>query len=327
MSSAIFIKAAKDPSVIVGATIRELNNRNSRNGKGKELIIESCEYRRGFLNYHPQTIIITNIEADHLDYYKNLSDYKKAFLQFVNKLPKNGMVIANRDDKNIKSILKNLKKAKIVWFGTSAGSDYLLKKNTIYQEKRKIAELELSIPGDHNLMNAAAVVALAMEYKIPLAKTIDALHEYKGSSRRFETIGYRGKTIVIDDYGHHPTEIKATLKAARERFGGRAKILCVFQPHQFSRTYKLLNGFVKSFSDADEIIIPNIYGVRDSAEDIEKINTQKFVEAIAKHHKHVMNGNGPEETIDFIKNNKKFDVIITMGAGDVYKIAEALCEP
>lgn len=324
MASAVFMNEGKDPSVIVGANIRELNNRNAHNGKGKDLIIESCEYRRGFLNYSPVAIIITNVEADHLDYYKDLSDYKKAFLQFVNKLPENGMVIANGDDKNINSILKKYKEAKIVTYGTSRTSDYVLKKNSVYHGGGKIAELRLSIPGEHNLMNATAVIALACEYGMALKPAVEALNRYKGSARRFETVGYHKKAIVIDDYGHHPTEIKATLRAARERFGKKANILCVFQPHQFSRTFKLLKDFVKAFTDADEVVIPNIYGVRDSAADRKKINTQKLVAAISKHHGKVRDGQGMEATIQSILQNNTYDVVITMGAGDVYKISEAL---
>ncbi len=324
MGAAVFMKAGKDPSVIVGASIKELNHHNAHNGHGPDLIIESCEYRRGFLNYWPQTIIITNVEADHLDYYKNLADYKKAFLQFVHKLPKDGMVIANADDKNIRSILKNYRKAKIVWFGNAKDSDYRLKKNSVYHRNKKIAELKLSIPGEHNLMNALAVLALAGEHKISISLCLKALKAYQGSSRRFETVGYCGKAIVLDDYGHHPTEIKATLKAARERFGKKAKILCVFQPHQFSRTHKLLKNFAEAFQDASEIIIPNIYGVRDSESDIKKINVDKLVREISKHHKRVKNGQGLQNTANTIQKDNHYDVIITMGAGDVYKIAESL---
>ncbi len=324
MASAVFMNDGKDPSVIVGANIRELHNRNAHNGQGGDLIIESCEYRRGFLNYSPQTIIITNVEADHLDYYKNLLDYKKAFRQFLDKLPENGMAIVNGDDKNIESIIRKYKSAKIVTYGKSASSDYMLKKNTVYHGGKKIAELRLSIPGEHNLMNATAVIALASEYGMALQPAVEALNRYKGSSRRFETVGYHNKAVVIDDYGHHPTEIKATLKAARERFGKKAKILCIFQPHQFSRTQKLLKDFVKAFTDADEVIIPNIYGVRDSAADRKKINTQKLVAAISKHHGKVRDGQGMEATTLSILQNNTYDVVITMGAGDVYKISEAL---
>lgn len=326
MASAVFIGTGKDPSVIVGAAIRELHQKNARNGKGNDLIIESCEYRRGFLNYRPQTIIITNVEADHLDYYKNLADYRKAFLEFVNKLPANGMVIANRDDKNVRAILKKYPSKKIVWFGKSAGAEYLLKRNAVHHRGRKLSELHLTVPGEHNLMNATAVVALAHQYKLPLPAVKRSLEGYKGSSRRFETVGYCGKAVVIDDYGHHPTEIRATLKAARGKYGAKAKILCVFQPHQYSRTYKLLKDFAKAFGDADEVIIPDIYGVRDTVSDLKKINTAKLVKAIAKFHKHVSDGKGFDATTKKIKKNNVYDVIITMGAGNVYKIAEMLAE-
>ncbi len=325
MTAAVFLQNKRDPSVIVGATIHELGGKNARFGKDDELIIESCEYRRGFLNYSPSVIIITNLEADHLDYYKNLADYKKAFVQFVNKLPKGGMVVANNDDKNIRDILQNVRGVKIVWYGKTASNGYHLKKSTVYLKGKRITEHHLRIPGDHNLMNATAVIALAKEYGLAIEKSTDGLKKYNGSSRRFETIGFMGKTIVIDDYGHHPTEIRATLKAAREKFGKKAKILCVFQPHQFSRTYKLLKGFMSSFHEADEVIIPNIYGVRDTAEDMKKISMKKFITALRKEHPNVSDGNGIASTGRFIKKNyKKYDVVITMGAGDVYKISEDL---
>lgn len=324
MASAVFIGAGKDPSVIVGSVIKELHEKNARNGKGKDLIIESCEYRRGFLNYHPQTIIVTNVEADHLDYYKGLADYRKAFLEFVKKLPANGMVIANRDDKNVRIILKKYPPKKIVWFGKSSGSEYLLKQNAVYHRTRKLAELSLTVPGEHNLMNATAVIALAHRYKLPLPAVKRSLEGYKGSSRRFETVGYCGKAVVIDDYAHHPTEIRATLKAARDKYGAQAKILCVFQPHQYSRTYKLLKDFAKAFGDADEVIIPDIYGVRDTAADLKKISVAKLVSAIAKFHGRVSDGKGFDATTEKIRGNDAYDVIITMGAGNVYKIAETL---
>lgn len=325
MTAAAFLQNKKDPSVIVGATIHELGGKNAHYGKDNELIIESCEYKRGFLNYSPSVIIITNLEADHLDYYKNLADYKKAFVQFVKKLPSGGMVVANHDDKNIRDILKNVRGVKIVWYGKTASNGYHLKKSSVYFSGKKITEHHLRIPGEHNLMNATAVMALAKEYGLAIGKSAEGLKNYKGSSRRFETMGFMGKTIIIDDYGHHPTEIRATLKAARDKFGKKAKILCVFQPHQFSRTYKLLKGFMSSFHEADEVIIPNIYGVRDSAEDMKKISIKKFVAALSKEHPRVSDGNGITSTVALIKKTyKKYDIIITMGAGDVYKISEDL---
>ena len=325
MAAAVFINAKMDPSVIVGANIRELGNSNAHSGKGKYLIVESCEYKRGFLNFSPEVIIMTNVEADHLDYYKNLEDYKKAFLQFIGKLPENGLIVANIDDPNIRIILKGEHKVKIIWFGTGKKADVRLEGKSIYIKGKRTANLDLKIPGQHNFLNATAVIAICIELGIPLKKTISALETYRGASRRFEKIGFCGNAEVIDDYGHHPTEIRVTLRAAREKFGKNARILCIFQPHQYSRTLKLLKGFASAFGDADEVIIPNIFKVRDSAEDVKKISPVKLVETIGRNHKHVSYGGGFKRTIkDVRKRAGKYDAIIVMGAGDVYKIGEAL---
>lgn len=308
MAAAVFMEAKKDPTVIVGANIHELHNRNAHSGKGEYFILESCEYQRGFLNYQPHIIIITNIEADHLDYYKDLKDYQNAFKEFIAKLPLNGLVIANADDPNVRTILKNFKKAKVIWYGED-----------------NLATLKLHIPGKHNLMNATAVMTLAKALKLPTGPAKKALENYRGSSRRFELKGKIGKTIVIDDYGHHPTEIMATLKAAREKFSSRAKILCVFQPHQYSRTHKLLNGFAKAFNDADEVIIPNIFQSRDSQKDLQSVNVELLVKKISKYQPHVNDGHGLAKTLQNLqKTASQYDVIITMGAGNVYEIANGL---
>lgn len=317
------LAAKKDPSVLVGASIPELHNHSERHGKGDYFVLESCEYKRGFLNYHPQIIVITNIEADHLDYYKDLKDYKSAFAEFITKLPKNGLIIANYDDANVRSILKK-SEVKIVWYGTRK-ADYQLKGNDIIFRKKTIAKLNLRIPGQHNLINSTAAIALLSELKLPLTKIIESINKYQGSSRRFESKGTIGKTVLIDDYGHHPTEIKVTLKAAREKFGRNKKILCIFQPHQYSRTAKLLEGFSKAFQDADEVIISNILAVRDSSADIKSINAETLVRKIKKHHPSVRFGDGIDKTGSFVKKHlQNYDVIITMGAGDVWKVIDGL---
>ncbi|MFA5830074.1 MAG: UDP-N-acetylmuramate--L-alanine ligase [Candidatus Gracilibacteria bacterium] len=325
MTALSFAAAKQDPTVIVGATLKEFNHKNERFGKSEYFILESCEYRRGFLNYHPKVIVITNIEPDHLDYYKNLQDYRSAFQEFCEKLPKDGLIICNSDDENINYVMGKIKNhPKIITFGTNKKADYQIKSNKIYHNKKLLGSLDLKIPGQHNLMNAAAAIALTHHLKFDLGKIFQALNNYHGASRRFEVKGKIGKTVFIDDYGHHPTEIKATLKAAREKFG-KKKILCIFQPHQYSRTYKLLNGFADSFNDVDEVIIPNILNVRDSAADLKKINEQILVQKIAKFQPNVSYGKGLENTTKIVqKKLKDYDVIITMGAGDVYKLADNL---
>lgn len=343
MAAAAFIAAKKDPTVIVGASIKELHSRNERLGKGPNFILESCEYRRGFLNYHPQIIIITNIEADHLDYYKNLKDYISAFKEFIAKLPKSGLLIANFDDSNVRKICEdyqkqNPKSAKVISFGKSQDANYQLKSNSIFQkvvgkksgrvkkiQTKKIANLNLQIPGDHNLMNATAAISLCSELGLNLKLATAAINNYTGASRRFEIKGKVGKTTIIDDYAHHPTEIRATLKAVRQKFGKEAKVLCVFQPHQYSRTRELLKEFATSFQDANELIVPNILRVRDTAKDVASISPEILIAKISKNHPNAHHIPGFEKTIKNIHPRiKDFNVIITLGAGDIWQISQNL---
>ncbi len=325
MCAAAFIRAKENPTVILGSTTKELQNRNERLGQGKYFLLESCEYQRGFLNYHPKVIIITNLEIDHLDYYKDLEDYKNAFSEYIKKLQPNGLLIVNTDDENIRSITRDFRKCPVITFGTAKSADYRLEDGTIFHDGEILAELKLRIQGQHNLMNATAAVALCHELGIDIAEAIDALNDYRGASRRMEEKGIVAETVIIDDYAHHPTEITATLRAIREKYGKAKKILCIFQPHQYSRTRKLFNEFAHSFGDADEVIIPNILRARDSEEEVKSVSPEKLVDEISKFHPKASFGNGLENTSAKVKKLlPKFDVIVTMGAGDVWKIAEKL---
>lgn len=295
-------KAELDPTVVIGTKIREFGNQNFRKGKGKYLVVEACEYRRSFLNINPDILIITNIEAEHLDYYKNLADYVKAFNQLAKKVPKNGKIIANLTDKNIKPALKGVK-AKIV-------------------KINKDLKLNPKVPGKFNITNAQFAATACEEVGITTKNITKAINDFKGTWRRMEYKKVRlGKTKFIDDYAHHPTEIKTTLTAIREQFP-KEKILVIFQPHQYSRTRLLLKDFGKSFSNVDEVIIPNIYRVRDTEKDVKSISPQDLVDEINKHHKNKAKyENSLEKTAQFIKqNHSKYDLIVTMGAGDIDKI-------
>jgi UDP-N-acetylmuramate--alanine ligase len=308
-------------TVIVGAKIPELGQENYFYANNKQpdikkyFVLEACEYKRSFLNYHPTAIVLTNIEIDHLDYYKNENDYLLAFEQFLGNLAPDGLVIANFDDKNVTKVCNSIKfrrnDLKIISYGFNADSTYNIKNS----------DLKLSLPGKHNLYNAFAALICAIETFHPDPQTLklikNILKNYKGAGRRFEEIGKIGNTVILDDYAHHPTEIKATLNAAREKYLNK-KILCIFQPHQYSRTHKLLNEFAQSFSDADEVIIPDIYKARDSADDIKSVNAQLLVREIQKHKKLVSYGGNLETTFKNVKKRAaNFGLIITMGAGDI----------
>jgi UDP-N-acetylmuramate--alanine ligase len=325
MMAAALLAAEKDPTVLIGSQIHELQGRSERAGQGDFFVLEACEYQRAFLNFSPHVIVITNIEPDHLDYYKDLQDYRHAFEEFIQKLSPNGFVVANFDDPNVRAVCENLPSAQVHWFGEHEEAQYRLNSAEIFKNDEKIFDLILKIPGKHNLFNALAVVAVSTELHLDAEKIKKALENYQGAARRFELKGKIGHTLLYDDYAHHPTEIKATLKAVRQKFGPDKRILCIFQPHQFSRTYKLLDGFAQAFTDADEVIIPNIYKVRDSVSDLKNMSPELLVQSIAAHHPNVRFGHGLEETVDSLqKTLKNYDIILTMGAGDVWKVAEMI---
>lgn len=314
MIGLLLAKAGLDPTVIIGTKLKEFGDSNCRVGKSQYLVIEADEHMASFLNYWPKIIVLTTIEADHLDYYKNLGNILKTFKEYIGHLPKDGVLIANGDDKNIPHILPTL---------TDRGwtSIYSLKQ----REVKKLKKI-LKVPGEYNVSNALAALAVARALKIPDKISFKALSEYRGSWRRFEiTKILKPKPYtLISDYGHHPTEIKVTLKAAREKFP-RKKIWCVFQPHQYQRTFYLFKDFVKVFSNApiDKLIITDIYDVagRERGKIKEKISAKKLIKAI----------NNPwaiylpkEEIVRCLKKNLRGgEVVIIMGAGDIYKLVDS----
>lgn len=315
MIARVFIEAQKDPTVIVGSFLKETNpsrvsgqGSNFIAGKSEYFIVEACEYRRSFLNLSPKIIVITNIDNDHLDYYGDLSGVVKAFREFAQKLTVDDFLVCNASDKNIKQILSNLV-CKVVDY--SEISEDLLSK------------LRLKVPGKHNIENSKAVLTVSDIVGIDNDVAVYALNDFSGTWRRFE---YKGKTpsgtLVYDDYGHHPTEIKATLQGAREMFSNK-KITVVFQPHLYSRTKLLLEDFAKSFGDADEVIIAPIYAAREKPD--LSISSEILAEKIIlKKDKALALKDFDEIKEHLAESLKKDDVLLTMGAGDIFKVGEAL---
>ncbi|MDP3901593.1 MAG: UDP-N-acetylmuramate--L-alanine ligase [bacterium] len=304
MIGKILMDAKLSPTVIVGSLLKDKKS-NFVSGRSNYLVVEACEYKRSFLNINPIIAVITNIDNDHLDYYGNISGVIKGFSEFAAKLPKDGYLVCDSHQPHIVKAIKHAK-CKVV--------DYTkLSRN-----------FRLKIPGDHNLNNAQAASAVAKILKVSQATIKKSLEGYLGTWRRFE---YKGKTkngaLVYDDYAHHPTEIKATLTAARQKFGSQ-KIICVFQPHLFSRTKLLLNDFARSFGDADEVIVGDIYAAREYAND-NRTGVIKLVQKISKYHPRIVYGNSPRKILSLLTDNvERGNVVFTMGAGDVYKIGERL---
>ena len=316
--SLILIKAGFDPNVIIGAKLKEFGDSNCRVSNSNYFVFEADEWRSSFLNYFPKIIILTNIEKEHLDCYRNLNEILRTFKNFVDHLPKDGWLIVNRDDKNLKKFIKIFKKKTNVL-------SFSLK-----QKEAKVLKKVLKIPGDFNVSNALAALTLARILKISDNLSFKALSEYKGIWRRFQEEKievFDKKIILINDYAHHPTEIKVTLKAVRKKFSSK-KIYCVFQPHQYQRTYFLFDDFVKTLSKApiDVLILTKIYEVkgRENLKIRRKISSEKLIEEIkrkkGKKLKEIKYFSNFKKIADFLeKKIKNGDVLIIMGAGDIYQ--------
>lgn len=330
MLSQIFIDAGKDPTIQVGADLKILDNQNYRVGKSDYFIVESCEYVRSFLKFFPKTAVVLNIEADHLDCYKDIDDIKSAFNTFINIPNEEGLILLNADDKNCMDISKN-HKAKLMTFGIEnkdadwIAKDIKLNKNggysfTAISNGEKI-DITLNVPGHHNVYNALASTAIARSYNISEDIIKQALSEFRGASRRFEYVGTVNGASIYDDYAHHPTEIKATLSTAK-RFK-KGTLWCVFQPHTYSRTISLLDEFAEAFYSADKVIITDIYAARE--DDPGTVHSKDLVQKLQHNNVDAIYISEFDDIVKYLKENvQPNDVVITTGAGPIYLVGEQL---
>jgi UDP-N-acetylmuramate--alanine ligase len=296
MLAKIFGDAELDPTVIVGSLMKDSES-NLRVGHSDYFIVEACEYRRSFLNLYPTILVITNIDEDHLDYYKDIADIQSAFREIVLRVPKHGAIICNVSDPRLAPVLEGLE-------------------CTIIDYTKIEKNFELQIPGKHNRQNAGAAYAVADFLKIDIEKIISSLENFTGTWRRFDLQGKtKNGATVYDDYAHHPQEIRATLQGMREMFPDKKRVV-FFQPHLFSRTKSLLNEFATAFGDVDEVHILPIYPARESFDP--SITSEMLVEKIHNTSSHYI----PTfiEAEEKIQTYGSDTVLITMGAGDIYKI-------
>ena len=304
MIAKVFIDAKRDPSVIVGSLLKEFKS-NLIVGKSEFFVVEACEYERSFLNIKPKILVITNIEADHLDYYKDLADIESAFREMA--MQTDNFIVCNPNDIATSHILKKEYKAKVV--------DYAK-----YLEKVP----QLSVPGVHNRMNAATALAVASILNIEEEVAKKALSEFSGTWRRLEKKGVMKEGVIIyDDYAHHPTEVRASLEALRELYPrGKKNITVLFQPHLYSRTKALFKEFVTCFDDADNVFLLPIYFARENPDP--EVSSDKLALAIKDHKSEVVAFQDFASAEDYIKNLKlgEKDVFVTMGAGEAYKVAD-----
>ena len=324
-------QAGIDPNYIIGADISQLGS-SCGVGTSKYFVAEACEYDRSFLNLKPKIACILNIEQDHLDYYKDEAEIVEAFSQFALGAKPDGVVIANGRDANVAKVIRQLRPdLRCETFGFDATCNFSarnLQLNDglycfdIYHNGELLGPAKIALPGRHNILNALAVTAMAINAGLDPQQILQSLPTFGGMDRRLMLKERYGEITVLDDYAHHPTEIKASLEAIRQRYQPR-RIWCVFQPHQYSRTRFLLDDFSESFKFADVTIVPEIYFVRDSQAMKKEINSEILVERMRANGTEAIFIDGFEAICDYLeKNVTSGDMVVTMGAGDIWKVAD-----
>ena len=321
-----------DPTVVVGGRVDALGS-NARVGKSRYLVAEADESDRSFLRLSPIVEVVTNIDREHMDCYRDLRDVEETFLTFMDLVPFYGIVIACADDQNLRSLLPQVRR-RVLTYGTHAGSDFRVTNQSlgpgdgerlslcsfhIQYRGADLGEFRLRVPGMHNVLNAAAAVAVGMGLDVPVERIREALEQFNGADRRFQVKGRVNGVCVIDDYGHHPTEIKATLAAARQC--GFHRVHVIFQPHRYTRTQLLMDEFATAFGDADSLVLLDIYPASEAP--IPGITSHALAQRIAQ--------NGPAQVVGaasfddaaglVCESAQPGDMVLTLGAGNVSQLA------
>ena len=330
MISMCFIEAAQDPSIQVGATLKDIGG-NYRVGNSEHFIIEACEYVESFLKFYPKAEVVLNIDNDHLDYFKNIDNINNAFIKYVKLLPKTGLLVTNIDNKYCSELYKYTS-AKIVTYAMENDKANFIARNVVfnkngfakfdvYHNNNFYGTFELSVPGIHNVSNALACIALCDSYGIERSDIKEGLKKYTGAERRFEYVGEVNGASVYDDYGHHPTEIEATAKAMKNKEFNKSFV--VFQPHTYSRTKEHLDEFANALKNFDNIIVTDIYAARET--NTYGVSAQDIVRKIKESGKDAMYISQFEDIVRYLKENvKENDLVLTLGAGTVTKIGPML---
>ena len=332
MTATILNYAGLDPTVVVGGRVGTMGGSNARVGRSDFLVVESDESDGSFLKLAPIVAVVTNIDREHLDHYASLDEIRAAFIEFLNKVPFYGAVIACLDDPNVQSILPEIKRRTIT-YGTSAqadveateilcgpfASDFRLRHRTL-----DLGRFHLAIPGRHNVLNATAAVVVALELEVQPDTIREALATFSGVDRRFQVRGIEQGITVIDDYGHHPTEIRATLDAAR--LCGFRRIHVLFQPHRYTRTFHLMDEFAGSFHQADSLFVMDIYAA--SEQPIEGVTAESLVERIRQFgHRGVQYVGNIDRGVEALAGVvQEGDAVLTLGAGNVWQAGEKLLD-
>lgn len=332
MTAAILSQAGLDPTVVVGGRVRGMGGSNARVGRSDFLVVESDESDGSFLKLAPILAIVTNIDREHLDHYHTLDEILNAFATFVNKVPFYGAAILCLDDENVQRILPRVTR-RTVTYGQSPQADIMITGSssgpassefTLRMKGRDLGSFRVGVPGPHNVLNATAAIAIGLELEVPVEQIREGLHNFSGVDRRFQVRGETEGITVVDDYGHHPTEIRATLATARVcQF---KRVLVLFQPHRYSRTQALMDDFARAFHQADAVYLLDIYAA--SEKPIEGVTSQALTQLLRDFgHRAAEYCGSLEEGIRRIAAAAEpGDAIITLGAGNVYQAADRILD-
>ncbi len=329
MISLILMAGGLDPTVVVGGKLSGLGGTNARLGKGDFIVVEADEFDRSFLSLTPTIAVLTTLETDHLDCYRDLEDIKGAFLQFAEKVPFYGFVVLCLDEPALQDIMPQISRKKIITYGINPQADLqavdiVARGNTstftVMREYAEMGLVTLQVPGIHNVQNALAAIAVGLQLGVPFNEVKEGLECFTGVYRRWELKADVHGISIYDDYAHHPTEIKATLQGVKA--GWRRRVVCVFQPHLYSRTRDFAEEFGRSFFNADVLIVTDVYPARE--EPIQGVSGMMITETAHRFgHKEVHyvpnKAKVPEFLLSIVRHD---DIVITMGAGDIWKYGE-----
>ncbi|MEK7099114.1 MAG: UDP-N-acetylmuramate--L-alanine ligase [Patescibacteria group bacterium] len=314
MTSLVMEAGYLDPTVIIGTKMREFGDSNFRAGKGSHLVLEADEWNKSFLHYSPHVAVVTNIDAEHLDTYKTVSAVEGTFSKYLEKVPKDGVIVANADDPRLASVAKKFD-SKVMWYSQNS------------REAELVRPL-LKVPGSHNLSNALAALTAGRALGVAEPDILRALSNFRGTWRRFEMKGLYKGAHLVSDYGHHPREIAATLSGAREYFPMR-RIWCVFQPHQYQRLKYLWDDFLSAFDMADRVVLLPVYDVagRETADAHATVNSLMLASALQERGKDAWHSPTFAEAKQFLDAEiRRGDVLLIMGAGDIYDLTTELSQ-
>ena len=326
---AVLAGGGLDPTVVIGGKLKSIGS-NALLGQGDYIVAEADESDGSFLRYSPAIAVVTNIDREHLDYYKDLDDIKSVFLSFIDRIPFYGLAVLCLDNDAVQDLIPQIRK-RFITYGSSPQADLqaldvvckgLSSKFTVAYQGRTLGTVKLSLPGEHNVYNSMAAIVVGMELGIEFGKIKNALEKVEGVQRRLEIKGTARGVTVLDDYGHHPTEIKTTLTALSQGWPGKRKVV-VFQPHRYTRTRALFDDFARSFYQADVLLVLPIYAA--SEKPIEGVDSRNLCESIQAHgHKDVRYVPDPQSAVAALQQlATPQDVILTLGAGNVYQVGEA----